>query len=308
MVSTLCGESGGTSKPIDFAEVVGDRTERARKCEDAGALAGRHRKAREDLGRIGEFVERIHHGDARMRDQRAHHLVVAGKRAGMGTRRLLGARAAPGMHHDDRFAGAPRALGSSQEFGRPADMLDIDHDRAGGAVIGEILDEVHQIEAGLVAGRDRVGRRQIAAFERLAQMAHETAALRDHGQRRIALACNARHHRRMGEPGGEAIDIVGVAEAIGAEHRHIAGARHGGKLVLRRAQVLADFREARGEDHRRPHLAAHAAGERLLHAGGRQGEDREVDAFGEFVDALAHWTAVDLARRGRRDERRPHSC
>ena len=81
-----------------------------------------------------------------------------------------------------------RALGSGQKFGRTADMLDVDHDRAGGAVVGEVLDEVDEVEAGLVAGRDRVGRRQVAALEGLAQMRHEAAALRDDRERRIAFA------------------------------------------------------------------------------------------------------------------------
>ena len=63
-----------------------------------------------------------------VRDQRAHHLVVAGERAGMRTRRFLGALAATRMHHDDRLAGATRAFGGGQECRGPADVLGVEHD------------------------------------------------------------------------------------------------------------------------------------------------------------------------------------
>ena len=173
-------------------------------------------------------------------------------------------------------------------------MLDVNDDCAGGAVVSEVLDEIHQVEAGLVAGRDRVGGRQVAPFEGLAQMAHEAATLRDHRQRRIAFARNTRHHRGMRKSGSEAVDVVGIAKAIGTEQRDIARACHLGEFFLGRPHVFADLGKARREDDRRPHLATHAAGERLLHTGRRQREDREIDAFGNLVHALAHRPAVDL--------------
>ena len=131
MVSTLCGDSGGTSKPIDSQKSCAIAQNAPENVRMPGPFDGRHRKARENFRRIGELVERLDHGDARMRHQRAHHLVVAGERAGVRARGLLGARAAPGMHHDDRLAGTARAIGRGQERGRPTDVLDVDHDDAG---------------------------------------------------------------------------------------------------------------------------------------------------------------------------------
>ena len=294
MVATLCGESGGTSKPIELAEIVRDRAERARERKDARPFAGRHREAGEDLGRIGKLVERLDHGDAGVRHQSLHHGVIAGERAGMRACRLLGARSATGMHHDDRLAGAARAIGGGHEGRRPADMLGVDHDHARRRVISEEIDEVDQIEPGLVAGRDRVGRGETASIKCLAQMAHEAAALRHDRQRRIARARYFRHHRRMGEAGREAIDIVGVAEAIRSEQRHVAVARHGRELVLQRPHLLAHLGEAGGEHHGGSHLAAYTRGKRILHAGGRQGEDRKINALGKLIDARPHRPAVDL--------------
>ena len=95
----------------------------------------------------------------------------------MRARGFLGARAAAGMHHDDRLAGTAGAVGRGHECGRPTDMLGVDHDDAGRRVIGEEIDEVDQIEAGLVARRNRVGGWQATAIKGLAQMAHEAAAL-----------------------------------------------------------------------------------------------------------------------------------
>ena len=72
-----------------LAEVVRDRAERAGESQDADALGRRLRIARQDFRRVGEFVERFDQRNAGMRDLRAHHLVVAGERAGMRLRRLL---------------------------------------------------------------------------------------------------------------------------------------------------------------------------------------------------------------------------
>ena len=80
--------------PIDFAEVMRDGAERAGERENADALGRRLRKARQDFGGVGEFVERFDERDARVRHLRAHHFVVAGERAGVRTRSLLRLRAA----------------------------------------------------------------------------------------------------------------------------------------------------------------------------------------------------------------------
>jgi hypothetical protein len=192
------------------------------------------------------------------------------------------------------MTGSARAIGRGHERSRPADVLDVDHDDAGCGILGKEIDEIDDIESGLIAGRDRVGARQTAPIKCLAQMAHEPAALRHDRQRRIARARDFRHHRRMGEAGGEAIHIVGVAEAVRSEQRHVAVARHGRELILQRPHLLAHFGKAGGEHHGGSHLAAHTRGKRILHAGGRQGEDRKINALGKLVNARSHRPAVDL--------------
>ena len=99
---------------------------------------------------------------------------------------------------------------------------------------------------------------------------------------RLAREQHVQHH---------AVDVVGDAEAIGADDGEPGRPRGVGDGVLRRA--VADLGEARGEHHRRADLAPRAGLDRLAHARGRQREHGEVDALRQFVRAFQHRPAVD---------------
>ena len=180
----------------------------------------------------------------------------------------------PGLHQHDRLAGRAGAAAGGEEFGRPADLLAVDRDHAGGAVLGQELDEIGALEAGLVAGRDHVAERQAEPIGGALEMAEQAAALADEGDAALdAALCLAREQHVQ----PHAIDVVGDAEAIGPHDRKSGRPRRGGDGVLR--CLIADLGEAGREDHRRADLAARAGLDRLAHARGRQREHGEVDAL-----------------------------
>ena len=79
----------------------------------AAPLIGRLGETRQDFRGVEQFLQRLDAHDRFVRDQRAHHRVIADHGAGMGARRFLRAGAAAGMHQHDRLfarAGARREL------------------------------------------------------------------------------------------------------------------------------------------------------------------------------------------------------
>ncbi len=138
-------------------------------------------------------------------------------------------------------------------------------------------------------------------------MPQHAAALADEGHARLGILAPAQRLAREQHVQHHAVDIVGDAEAIRADDGEAAVARGLGDLVLHR--LLADLGEACREDHRRADLAPRAGRDRLLHAGSRQREHREVDAFRQLVRALAAPDGRRSARRcGRPDGCRPRTC
>ena len=213
---------------------------------------------------------------------------IADQRAGVRLRGLARLGAAARLHQHDRLAGGAGAAAGGEEFRRPADLLAVDRDHAGGAVVGQELDEIGAFEAGLVAGRDHVAERKAEAVGGALEVAEQAAALADEGDAVLDAALGLARVQHV-QP--DAVDVVGDAEAIGPHDRKPGRPRGGGDGVLRR--VIADLGKAGGEDHRRADLAARAGLDRLAHGRGRQGEDGEVDAFGQLVRAPEHRPAVD---------------
>ena len=219
--------------------------------------------------------------------------MVAGKRAGVRIRRGLRSLAAAGVHHDDRLAGGARLLRNRKEFRRTAYVFGVQHNGLGRLVQNEELDEIDEIGTGFIAGRHHKRRRNIAAFKRLTQMRHEAAALRQNRHCRSAGVGELRHHGSARKADCQAIDEVAVTQAVRAEHRNVALRRDLDELVL--TGRIADFRETRREDNRSTHLAACAGFKRFLHAGRRQGEYGEIDAFRQIIDGGKYRTALDGA-------------
>ena len=119
-------------------------------------------------------------------DLRAHHFVIAGERAGVRARSLLRRVPRPGCIMMIGLPARARRLRRGEKLRRTADVLGVEHDRLRRFVRHQKLDEVDEIEPGLVTGRHGVGCRQVAALERLTQMRHEAAALRNDRERRVA--------------------------------------------------------------------------------------------------------------------------
>ena len=196
--------------------------------------------------------------------------------------------AAARLDQHDRLAGGAGAAAGGEELRRPADLLAVERDHPGGAVVGEEFDEIRAFEAGLVAGRDHVGERKPEPVGGALEVAEQAAALADEGD---AVLDAAPRLARVQHVQPHAVHVVGDAEAIGPHDCKPGRPRCVGDGVLGR--LVADLRKAGGEDHRRADLAAGAGLDRFGHARGRQREDREVDAFGQLVGAFEHRPAVD---------------
>jgi len=137
-----------------FAEIVRDAAERTGKGEDAEVTFRRLREAGENLAHIHEFVERVDDDDTCVLDQCAHDRVIAGKGAGVRARRLLRSCAAAGMHHHDGLAAPQGFAGNVEEFLRTPNILRVKRDDLRHRIVEQILDEVRETKARLVAGRN----------------------------------------------------------------------------------------------------------------------------------------------------------
>ncbi len=120
--------------------------------------------------------------------------------------------------------------------------------------------------------------------EQPAALADERDAALDAAQR-LAREQHVQHH---------AVDVVGDAEAVGADHGKPGLSRGDRNRILRRA--VADLGEARRKHHGRTDFAPRTGLDRFAHAGGRQREHGKIDTLRQFVRAFQHGPAVDRVR------------
>ncbi|MNS86600.1 hypothetical protein D3C72_1205100 [compost metagenome] len=228
-----------------------------------------------------------------MADQGAHGGVVAGHGAAVRLGRLLGALASAGMHQHHRLALIATGGDGGQEVLGTADLFGEDYDRARFIILSEIRQEVLDAQRRLVPRRNPVGDRQVSRRQGQGQVRHHPAAL---GQDRHRLAVLGRQGGR--HPAAEAdehrIDVVAIAQAVGPDQEHAARPRGGDQGVLGGLALLAQFGEAGGEDDADAHASGRTGLDRLQHGRRRDGQNGQVDAFGQFSDAADRGAAVDL--------------
>src|SRR6516225_2433856 len=183
---------------------------------------------------------------------------------------------------------AARAAAGGEELLRSANLLAVDRDHAGRAVVSQEFEEIGAFEPGLVAGRDHVSEREAAPIGGTLEVAEQASALADKGNASLDAALRlARVEHVQPYP----VHVVGDAEAIRSHDGKSARSGGGGDGVLRR--LIADLGEPGGEYESRAGATARAGLDRRAHAGGRQREHGEVHALGQLVRALEHRPAVD---------------
>ncbi len=200
----------------------------------------------------------------------------------------------PGWNSTTGLPRRARGGHRGEELGRAADLFAVGEDDAGGRIVGEMLDELGQADAGLVPDGDRIRDRHASRFEPANDMAAHPAALRDHRHARSRSRVEPLHPRKRHEADAQSVDVVGVAEAIGADEGETALARRGADLVLAGALVIAHLGEARGEGDGGFHLAPDAGGNRFADGAGRNREHGEVDVVRQCVDAGETRAPFDL--------------
>jgi hypothetical protein len=156
-----------------LGQVERQRLERARFAQHRRRARRRDRAARGNLGHIAQFLQGFGKDHPGPRHHRAHQLVIAGHRAGVGRGGFARGAGLAGMQQHHRLArsmGAPRCR---QKALRLAELL---HDHGNGVGIGIVdqpIDEVFHAARRLVAGGHRIGN---AAF-RASSMVPSTAAI-----------------------------------------------------------------------------------------------------------------------------------
>ena len=272
------------------AEIQRKALGRTRTGDDADARGGR-RKAHQDIGRVVKLVERVHHDHGLVAQQRCHHRVVAGERAGVRERRGPRAVSSSRMHQHDRLAARSRLPRQRQEILRPPHLLHQQRDRLGRRIVEQKRQVILGAEVGLVAARDDVSDREPLAEESVADHRRQRPALRHHGDAGLAA----------GGLGGEDLEgqrhaagVIGEAHAIRPDQAHAAGPRGFDQLALVFAAGVVHLGKARGEDHRRADLSPPAGCDRVDDAGLRHRQHRDVDILGQVVDRGDAGAALDL--------------
>jgi hypothetical protein len=196
-----------------------------------------------------------------------------------------------GHQQHDRLAGLARLACQRQEQRRPPHLFDVHRDHARLRIADVVGEDVLDADRGLVARRRHRGEHEPAAEEGVAQVGRHRAALSDHADARPSLR---RRGRQRLEGDRDTGLVVGEAHAV-RPHDQQAGLACGRRhLVLLAPALIAGLRIAGGEQHRRPDAPSSERSHGVEHAGLRDREYGQVDAFRQFVDHLDAGTAVDL--------------
>ncbi len=188
----------GESRASVAAEI-----DQAVDCEHADAAAvGQDREAlsrerllpAERLGGREELVEIEHAQEPGAPEGGVVDRVGAGERAGMGRGRLRGLRVAARLDHDDGLR-ARRGARGGHELARIADRFDVEQDRAGRAVGGEVVEAIAEIDVDLVAEGDDGGEADTALRRPFDEPRRDGARLRDEGEIAGSPACAPRNSR-----------------------------------------------------------------------------------------------------------------
>ena len=165
-----------------------------------------------------QIVERAAIDDTVALAHRQIRGVVAADGAGMrlrgGSRSLRGA----GLDREDWLAGGKRPSGGAHEGGRVPDTFDEQHDLFGVRIVDQKINEIGEIEVGLVARRHRIGKAHAALGGALEPELHRSAGLK------YAADRSWRDAAQLGVGVGEQFLAIRIgAHAVRAADAQLAG-------------------------------------------------------------------------------------
>src|SRR3981189_2388288 len=126
-------------------------------------------------------------------------------------------------------------------------------------------------------------------------MTNKTAALGNQSHAVAGARCDTWKFGDAREANQKAVDIVVVAEAVGANNADPAVTGQLSDLFLLAALLIAEFREAARKDDSRAYLARNATLKRLAHACRRHGQHSNVQIFRKISDVCMNRKPVDFA-------------
>ncbi len=263
-----CGQDLGAQTghfEAEFADAIGRQHAGATAVgDDRQVLADRAIARGQALGgreQLGEFAHPHHAGAAQ---HRFKHVIRADDRGRMGQCSLGAGGAAARLHHHHRLGiggGAQRA----HEAAGVVNAFHVDQDALGGAVVGQEVQHLRQIDPGVGAERDHGRKADPVLASPVEDRRGQRARLRH--QRQLS----GRSHRA--ECAGVELEVGALkAQAVGAEQVHAVAAGDGVQLIAQR------LRQAGGQHHRA--LAADAAGDlqRLCDLLVGQGDQGQIGA------------------------------
>ena len=120
-------------------------------------LPDRRRPAASAAGMSSRSAKRCGADHAGLCEQCVIGTVRACQRAGVGDYRTAARLRAADLERDNRLSGARRLQGRGTEFGGIANRLDIQRDHLCAGIVRQPVQEIGQIQVGLVAGGDQLG-------------------------------------------------------------------------------------------------------------------------------------------------------
>ena len=289
------GRQGGEVEPDALAEIEAEAPNGARIGHHAGLARLRRREAGQDREHVEQFVRRLDQRDSLVAQDRLHHRVVAGERAGVRLRGRAPAGAGAGMQQDDRDPPGARAACRVEKQAGIANLLDIDADGGVLRIADQDIDEMLGAQRRLVAGGDHVGHVDAPRVHGEADIGGRGAALRHNRDPSASGRERADVHGLEGQR--NTVGIVRVAHAVGAEQRDAAVAAKPGEFVLLLAAFVAGLREARRKHDHGAYAALRAGAHRIEDRRLRHDEHGDVHAPWQVADRLDAGPAPDLVAR-----------
>ena len=210
-------------------------------------------------------------------------VVGAGQAGRVRAGRLHPGVGASGLHDEHRLAGLPRRGERRAEARSVEQPLEVHADRLGARLVDHVLDEVADLEIGLVAERDAVAEAEAVGAGAVEDRDHQGAALADETDRPVVQPLGVEHDRRA-----ERQPVVrhDQSHAVRPDEPDAGAPRDLHELGLTGGAVGAGLGEAGGDDD----AAADAGLGRLAHA---------LDERGRW-----HRENRDVGRRRHRGDRR----
>ena len=262
------------------AAAVGDEREVVHRRELLVAQAaqrGRAHACQRDGG--GEQVlQGVHAQHAGAADGGVEDDVAAGQRPGVRGGGLLPVQRAPGLDDDDRLV-ACRGARCRHELARRLNAFDVEQDGLGAGVAAEVVEQVAEIDIGMLAQRDHLRKAHPARLRPVQHGRGQRARLRHEGQR-------ARRRRQLREAGVQPVVWRQQPQAVrpqDAQHMLARSGQHG--LLLRRGQP-------RGHDDGGPRAARAQLAYQRGHAGRRGADQRQLGCLRQRRHAVPGLHAV----------------